>query len=208
MINVTVLVGRLTKDPEKRVTASGISSCRFTLAVDRTFKNQSGQRECDFINCIAWRQTADLMCQYLGKGSLIGVQGRIQTGSYENQQGQRVYTTDVVADSVQFLEPRGARASSNGQYQQGGYQNNYGSQGGYGQQNYGNGGYGSQQPQDFAPQGYGQPSQPAQSGGYAPKDYGAPAAKDNPYSAKISNNLNNAFDDSGELDIADDDLPF
>ncbi len=210
MINVVVLVGRLTKDPEKRVTGSGVSSCRFTLAVDRTFKNQqTGQRETDFINCIAWRSTADLMCQYLSKGSLIGVTGRIQTGSYENQQGVRVYTTDVVADSVQFLEPRGARAPQAGQYQNNGYQNNnYSNQGGYGQQNYGNGGYG--QGQNFNPQGYGQPAPAANA--YTPKDYGQNAAQsaagDNPYSAKINNNLNNAFDDSDTLNIADDDLPF
>lgn len=212
MINVVVLVGRLTKDPEKRMTSSGVSNCRFTLAVDRTFKNQqTGQREADFINCVAWRQTADLMCQYLSKGSLIGITGRIQTGSYDNQQGQRVYTTEVVADSVQFLEPRGARAPQGGQYQNAGYQdNNYGNQGGYGRQNYGNGNGGYGQGQNFNPQGYGQPSAP--NSYTAPQDYNQsaakPAAGENPYSAKISNNLNNAFDDSDTLNIADDDLPF
>ncbi|SES41032.1 single-stranded DNA-binding protein [Psychrobacillus sp. OK032] len=106
MINRVVLVGRLTKDPELRYTPSGVAMARFTLAVNRTFSNQSGEREADFINCVVWRKQAENTANYLKKGSLAGVEGRIQTGSYEGQDGKRVYTTDVVADSVQFLEPR------------------------------------------------------------------------------------------------------
>lgn len=104
MINRTVLVGRLTKDIELRYTQSNIAYCRFTLAVNRSFKKE-GEQEADFINCIAWRNQAENMAKYIGKGSLIGVEGRIQTGSYEKD-GQRIYTTDVVCDSVQFLEPK------------------------------------------------------------------------------------------------------
>ncbi|MEK9196867.1 single-stranded DNA-binding protein [Ureibacillus sp. FSL E2-3493] len=106
MINRVVLVGRLTKDPELRYSPSGIAVCRFTVAVNRTFSNQQGEREADFIGCIAWRKQAENLANYMKKGNLIGVEGRIQTGSFEGQDGNRVYTTDVVADSIQFLEPR------------------------------------------------------------------------------------------------------
>lgn len=116
MINRVVLVGRLTKDPELRYTPSGVAMARFTLAVNRTFSNQQGEREADFINCVVWRKQAENIANYLKKGSLAGVEGRIQTGSYEGQDGKRVYTTDVVADSVQFLEPR----NSSGERNQGG----------------------------------------------------------------------------------------
>ena len=107
MINNVVLIGRLTKDPELKYTQTGIATTRFTLAVNRPFKNQNGENKADFINIQVWRKQAENVANYLKKGSLAGVTGRIQTGSYENQQGQRIYTTDVVADSVQFLEPKG-----------------------------------------------------------------------------------------------------
>ena len=109
MINRVVLVGRLTRDPELRKTQSGTSVCSFTMAVGRRVSTQ-GQPDADFINCVAWNKTADLMTQYLHKGSLIGLEGRIQTRSYDNQQGQRVYVTEVVAESVQFLEPKNAQS--------------------------------------------------------------------------------------------------
>lgn len=119
MINRVVLVGRLTKDPELRYTPSGVAMARFTLAVNRTFSNQSGEREADFINCIVWRKQAENTANYLKKGNLAGVEGRIQTGSYEGQDGKRVYTTDVVCDSVQFLEPRGSGQGANNTNQTG-----------------------------------------------------------------------------------------
>lgn len=105
MINRVILTGRLTKDPELSVTPSGISRTHFTLAVNRAFKNQNGEQEADFINIQVWRKTAESVANHLKKGSLVGIDGRIQTGSYEKE-GQRVYFTNVVADSVQFLEPR------------------------------------------------------------------------------------------------------
>lgn len=108
MINRVVLVGRLTRDPELRYTPSGVPVANFTLAVNRTFTNQQGEREADFINCVIWRRPAENVANYLKKGSLAGVEGRIQTRSYEGQDGKRVYVTEVVADSVQFLEPRSA----------------------------------------------------------------------------------------------------
>lgn len=104
-MNKVCLIGRITKDPELRYTSSNIPSVRFTLAVNRTFSSQSGEREADFISCVAWRNQAENMKKYVSKGSLVAVEGRIQTGSYEKD-GQRIYTTDVVADNVQFLESK------------------------------------------------------------------------------------------------------
>ena len=105
MINRVVLVGRLTKEPELRSTPSGAKVCQYTLAVNRNRKAE-GQPESDFINCVSWNKTAELMNQYLSKGALIGIEGRIQTRSYDNQQGQKVYVTEVITDSVQFLESK------------------------------------------------------------------------------------------------------
>ena len=109
MINRVVLAGRLTKNPEFRQTASGVSVTTFSLAVNRTFKNKNGEREADFINVVVFRQQAENVNNYLSKGSLAGVDGRIQSRSYENQEGRRIFVTEVVADSVQFLEPKNAQ---------------------------------------------------------------------------------------------------
>lgn len=115
MINNVTLVGRLTKDPELRYTPSGVATARFTIAVNRTFTNQQGEREADFIQCIAWRKAAENLANYMKKGNLVGVTGRIQTGSFEGQDGKRVYTTDVVTESIQFLEPKGNSGQQGGQ---------------------------------------------------------------------------------------------
>lgn len=104
MLNSVVLVGRLTKDPELRYTPSNQAVATFTLAVNRPFKSQNGEREADFINCVIWRQQAENLANWAKKGALIGITGRIQTRNYENQQGQRVYVTGVVADNFQLLE--------------------------------------------------------------------------------------------------------
>lgn len=104
-MNKVVLIGRVTRDPELRYTSSNIPSTRFTLAVNRPFENQNGEREADFINIVVWRKQAENVKKYVTKGSLVAIEGRIQTGSYEKD-GQRVYTTDVVADNVQFLESK------------------------------------------------------------------------------------------------------
>ncbi len=106
MINATILVGRLVKTPELKSTQSNIYFTNFTIAVNRQFKSESGEQEADFINCITWRKQAENLCKYQTKGSLIGVQGRIQTRSYEADNGTR-YITEVVADSIQFLETKG-----------------------------------------------------------------------------------------------------
>lgn len=111
MINRVVLVGRLTKDPVLRKTANGVSVTSFTVACTRRFK-QEGQPDADFINTVVWNKTADIVAQYTHKGSLVGVEGRIQTRSYDDKDGKRVYVSEVVADSVQFLESKSAAASN------------------------------------------------------------------------------------------------
>lgn len=104
-MNRVELIGRITRDPELRYTSSNIATTRFTLAVNRPFQGQNGEQGTDFINVVVWRKQAENVSKYVSKGSLVAVEGRIQTGSYEKD-GQRVYTTDVVADSVQFLETK------------------------------------------------------------------------------------------------------
>ena len=157
MINRVILVGRLTRDPELRKTPNGASVVSYTIACNR-ISQQPGQPDADFISCVAWNRQAELMAQYLHKGSLIGVEGRIQTRSYDNQQGQRVYVTEVLTDTVQFLESKNAQ--SNNAYNQGGYQNNsyqnnsyqnsYGSNNNYSQPDNGFGSFDSNDSLDIA----------------------------------------------------------
>jgi single-strand DNA-binding protein len=104
MLNRVILIGRLTKDPELRYTPNGVAVTSFTLAVDRPFTGQQGEREADFINIVTWRQLAETCANYLRKGKLTAVEGRIQVRNYENNEGRRVYVTEVVADNVRFLE--------------------------------------------------------------------------------------------------------
>lgn len=113
MLNRVVQVGRLTKDPDLKTSQSGISVVNFTLAVNRPFKSQDGQ-DADFFNIVAFRKQADNVAQYLKKGSLAGVDGRLQSRTYENKDGQRVFVTEIVADSVQFLEPKGSNNGAQG----------------------------------------------------------------------------------------------
>ena len=186
MINRVVLVGRLTKDPELRYTPSGVPMARFTIAVNRTFSNQQGEREADFISCIAWRKQAENLANFMKKGSLIGVEGRIQTGSYEGQDGKRVYTTDVVADAVQFLESRNSggnqQASSN---------------------QYGGGGYAGGQPS------YNQAPQQSYGGGAPMQDsngsYNQPPQNQQNYTRVDEDPFANS---KGPIEVSEDDLPF
>lgn len=119
MLNRVVLVGRLTKDPEFRTAQNGVSVATFTLAVNRNFKNKNGEQQADFINVVVFRQQAENVNNYLTKGNLAGVDGRIQSRSYENKEGQRVYVTEVLADSVQFLEPKNNQSNNQPQQQSG-----------------------------------------------------------------------------------------
>ena len=143
MINNVVLVGRTTKDPELRYTPSNVAVATFSLAVNRTFKDANGEREADFINCVIWRQQAENLANWAKKGALIGITGRIQTRSYENQQGQRVYVTEVVAENFQMLESRAAREGSSAN--QGNTSGAFGSDSGYA------GPYGQQTPRQQGP---------------------------------------------------------
>ena len=106
-MNKAILIGNLTKDPEVRTTPAGVSVCSFTVAVNRRFKNQNGEQQTDFIPVICWRKTAELCGQYLAKGRKVSVIGEIQTRSYDAKDGTKRYVTEVVADEVEFLSPRG-----------------------------------------------------------------------------------------------------
>ncbi|MBM7634505.1 single-strand DNA-binding protein [Geomicrobium sediminis] len=138
-----MLVGRLTHDPELRYTPNGVAVANFSIAVNRPFTNQQGEREADFFSCVVWRKQAENVANYLKKGSLAGIDGRLQSRSFENQEGKRVKVVEVQAESVQFLEPRNSQGSGGGGggFQQGG---GYGqSGGGYSQ----NGSYSQEPPQ-------------------------------------------------------------
>lgn len=111
MLNNVSLVGRLTDNAELRYTPNNQAVATFRLAVNRPFKSQNGEREADFINCVIWRQQAENLANWVKKGALIGITGRIQTRNYENQQGQRVYVTEVVADNFQLLESQKERGN-------------------------------------------------------------------------------------------------
>ena len=189
MINRVVLVGRLTKDPELRYTPSGLAVVRFTVAVNRQFQGQNGEKEADFINCVAWRKQAENLANYQRKGNLIGVEGRIQTGSYEGQDGKRVYTTEVVADTIQFLEPRSAGAGGGAPVQP----------------QYGGGGFGGGQ------QGFNNPPQQ--------QNYGGNQGNQDPfggYSNQPPQNQQNYTrmdedpfaSNKGPIEVTEDDLPF
>jgi len=183
MLNRVVLVGRLTRDPDLRYTPNGVAVANFTIAVNRPFTNQQGNREADFINCVVWRRPAENLANYMKKGSLIGVDGRLQTRNFEGQDGKMVYVTEVVADSVQFLETKGGAP---GQGNQGGF--NQGGQGGFGQGSQGGSGGFPQEPNFGGGGGFQQ--QPNRYPNHNQQD-------DDP------------FKDNGEpIDISDDDLPF
>ena len=117
MLNHIVLIGRLTRDPELRYTQSGVAKANFTLAVDRRFKNASGERETDFINIVVWRQLAELCSNYLSKGKLAAVEGALQIRTYQAQDGTNRTIAEVVADNIQFLSPKDGSAGG-GSYQQ------------------------------------------------------------------------------------------
>jgi len=226
MINRVVLVGRLTRDPELRYTTNNIANLRFTVAVNRQFTNQNGERQADFIGCIAWRSQAENMARFLKKGSLIGVDGRIETGSYQAQDGQMRYTTDVVADSVQFLEPRSAQG--------GGAQPGFGGNDGFNQ--FSSGGAPGQQHNQFSSGNNANSANPSfpsgnNAGSTNPYPSGNNTGSTNPYPSGNNTGSTNPFptgnntsstipfpsnasnnntvpDFNSTIDISDDDLPF
>lgn len=189
MMNVVTLVGRLTKDPELKHTPNGVAVANFTVAVNRPFRNQQGEQEADFINCVAWRKPAENLANFQKKGSLIGVEGSIQTRNYEGQDGKTVYVTEVLVRNITFLEPS-RNNNQQGQVQGGG---NYG----YAQQpQQTQQQYQQQQPmvqpqmqQQGQPMGFNQPNAQQQ----------APVQQQTP---------NQPLGQMQPIDISDDDLPF
>lgn len=182
MMNRVVLVGRLTRDPDLRYTPSGVAVANFNMAVNRPFKNQQGEQDADFVNCVVWRRPAENLANYMKKGNLIGVDGRIQTRNYEGTDGKTVYVTEVVADSVQFLESKGTGQSRpEGQSFQ-------------------------QKPQQQQPQNQGG------GGGFPQQDGPGASSSDNQpnrFPNQNQDNNDDPFKSSGEpIDISDDDLPF
>ncbi len=111
-MNRVMLIGRLTAKPELRYTGSNVPYARFTIAVNRQFNNQEGNREADFINIVVWRKQAEVICNYFDKGNQIAIEGRIQTGSYDDKDGNKRYTTDVVLDQFHFIESKSQREAS------------------------------------------------------------------------------------------------
>ncbi|MBR5404742.1 MAG: single-stranded DNA-binding protein [Oscillospiraceae bacterium] len=161
MLNKVILMGRLTRDPEFRQTPSGVPVCRFSIAINRQFANkQTGERETDFIDCDAWRSTAEFVSRYFSKGNMILVEGQLRNNNYTDNNGVKHYSMRVMVDNVSFCESKGS-AQGGGDYaggQQGGYsQQGYGQQGGYQQSAPQQGGW--QQP---APQQHPAPQAPAQ----------------------------------------------
>lgn len=184
MLNRVILIGRLTRDPELRYTPQGVAVTQFTLAVDRPFSNNQNEREADFIPVVTWRQLAETCANYLRKGRLAAVEGRIQVRNYENNEGRKVYVTEVIADNVRFLESanRGEGGGAPREDYQGGGNNSGGNRsGGYGG---GGGGYNNNS---------------NNSGG----NYGNSGGGGN-----RSGNADPFSDDGKPIDISDDDLPF
>lgn len=201
MINRSVLVGRLTRDPELRYTSGGAAVASFTLAVNRSFTNQNGEREADFINCVIWRKAAENFANFTHKGSLVGIDGRIQTRNYENQQGQRVYVTEVVVDNFSLLESRAEserhQTANGGNSGNAGYNNNNGY---------------NRQDQNAAPQQSSSNNNNNPFGNGAPTSAtstNAPAGNNGAPTSGSNNNQADPFANNGDqIDISDDDLPF
>jgi len=112
-MNKVILIGRLTKDPELKKTNSGLSYVQFNLAVNRNYTNKSGEKQADFINCVAWRTQDDNLVKYIKKGGLIGIEGEIQTRTYDDKNGTKKYITEVLCNSIEFLEPKSQQSKSN-----------------------------------------------------------------------------------------------
>ncbi|KEO81199.1 single-stranded DNA-binding protein [Tumebacillus flagellatus] len=226
MLNRIILIGRLTADPELRYTPSGTAVAQFSLAVDRQRSNQNGERETDFINIVVWQKQAELCAQYLRKGRMAAVDGRLQIRSYDNKEGQKVRVAEVVAESVRFLDRGDNAGGGGGDFGGGGYgggnqgggfgggnQGGYGggnqgggfgggNQGGYGGGNQG-GGFGGGNQGGFGGGnqggGFGGGNQGGGFGGGNQGGFGGGGGKrnDDPFS-----------DDGKPIDISDDDLPF
>lgn len=177
-MNKVILIGNLTANPEMRMTTNGIPVATFTLAINRTFTNASGEREADFIRCVTYRKQAENIGRFLSKGSKVAVEGRIQTGSYTAQDGSKRYTTDVVCDNVQFLDTR----------------NSGGQESSFNQNQNQNQGFNSYNQNQYQPNNYNR-------GGYNNSNNNA----NQNYSSSKEDDF---FDNNINVDISEDDLPF
>lgn len=166
MLNKIIVMGRLTRDPELRRTQSGLSVTSFSVACDRDFKSQSGEKETDFIDIVAWRQTAEFVCKYFSKGRMAIVEGRLQIRDWQDNNGNKRRSAEIVADNVYFGDSK--RDGDGGGYQQGGYA----PQGGYPQQSQGygapGGSYGGTAPGGYPPSDYGDFSEVGEDDGELP----------------------------------------
>ncbi|KMO48639.1 single-stranded DNA-binding protein [Lacticaseibacillus rhamnosus] len=196
MLNSVALTGRLTRDVDLRYTQSGTAVGSFTLAVDRQFRSANGERETDFINCVIWRKSAENFANFTKKGSLVGVEGHIQTRTYDNAQGQKVYVTEVVVENFALLESRATTQQRPSEPA---------NPAGQGNQNYGGGQqFGNNQPQN--PPNFGSQGAPSNAPSSNPGQ--------NPAAGQNQGNNGNAanpdpFANNGKpIDISDDDLPF
>ncbi|AUI72188.1 single-stranded DNA-binding protein [Companilactobacillus alimentarius] len=197
MINRVVLVGRLTRDPELRYTANGAAVASFTVAVNRQFTNSQGEREADFINCVIWRKAAENFSNFTNKGSLVGIDGRLQTRNYENQQGQRVYVTEVVVENFSLLE---SRAESE--------KRNSGSNNSNQSSNYNNSNQSNQSPYSNN-NSYNSNNGNSNTNNSSNANNSNNANSNNNQSNNSNNNMSDPFaDNSKPIDISDDDLPF
>lgn len=183
MINNVVLVGRLTREVDLRYTQSGVAVANFTVAVDRSFRDANGERQTDFITCVMWRKAAENFAKYTRKGSLVGLEGSIQTRNYENQQGQRVYVTEVLVNNFTFLESKNVTENR----PTGGDNNQYG------------GTYNNQSADPFGNYSN-QPSNSSYNSNSNSEDNFGNFGNNNPFPANNNNN--------SSMEIADDDLPF
>ncbi|MBM6753509.1 single-stranded DNA-binding protein [Lactobacillus alvi] len=190
MLNRVVLTGRLTRDPELRYTGSGTAVCSFTVAVDRQFRNQQGNREADFINCVIWRKSAENFANFTHKGAMVGIDGRLSTRNYENNQGQRVYVTEVTVDNFALLEPRNASQGNQGNFNQ---NNN----GGFGNQGFNN------QNAFGGNNGFGAPQQPANNNAFGGNNGGVFDQNNSVDLGSLPFGNDNSDADSGQVNIDD-----
>ncbi|MCI5775965.1 MAG: single-stranded DNA-binding protein [Aerococcus sp.] len=193
MINNVVLVGRLTRDVDLRYTQSGVPVANFSVAVERNFRDANGERQTDFINCVMWRKSAENFAKYTRKGSLVGLEGSIQTRNYENQQGNRVYVTEVLVNNFSFLESKSVTESR--PQGDGNYDNAYGNANDDPFADYGNSGNSSSYNNNNGGQSYSNNNN--SNDGF---EYGG----DDPF----ANNKDDGQSFDSSNDIADDDLPF
>ncbi|MDH6372816.1 single-strand DNA-binding protein [Paenibacillus sp. PastF-3] len=194
MLNRVILIGRLTRDPELRYTPAGVAVCQFTLAVDRQYTGNDGEREADFIPIVAWRQLAETCANYLKKGRLVAVEGRIQVRNYENNEGKRVYVTEVIIDNVRFLESNQAQQDKNPEHHENSHS---GSRGNSSNSSQARGNNQSER-------------RNGSSGGPSAGPSGGPFG--GPTGTSYSNGRNQMNDpyygDGKPIDVSDDDLPF